>query len=618
MKPPFLDALRERVLLGDGALGTYFYDRGIELGKDIELLNLSDPDLVLSVHQDYVRAGSNLIETNTFGANRFKLKGKGDATEVNLAGAKIASRAAGQEVYVAGSVGPTGCFPLESPELTESDVLEAFKEQVAALAEGGVDLIIIETFTYLEELLLAVRAAREVSGDMPVVAQMVFPSRGRTATGLDALFCAEAALDAGASVFGSNCGRGVKAMLSAVKRLSSLEGRVPLSAFPNAGLPEVVGDRTVYSAQPAYMARGLAEMIRLGARLVGGCCGTTPSHIYEFKKELHLKAPGRVTAGEGGKGRHAGAPGTGKGSIGGFLEGLPPGRIPILVELDPPSHLEISGVLHGAKALKAAGADAVTLAENPLAVLRADNLSLAHLIRERAGIHAVLHLTCRDRNVLGLQAQVMAAHILGIQAILAVTGDPANASDQPGVSGVFDLDSIGLVRMISLYNQGMNFAGRPMKERTDFSIGVAFCYRPSNPAIQLRRLERKARAGAHFVMTQPLFDRGQVEAMLELTSPLDLKVFPGIFPLVSARNAEFLHNEVPGITVPEEIRKELWSYDDVEDQRKAAMDMTRKLVVELSSFVDGLYIISPLNKWEVSRELVELVREGGKARTPAC
>ncbi len=614
MKRPFLTALNQQVLLGDGALGTYFYDKGIELGKDIELLNLSDPDLVFSLHQDYVRAGSDLIETNTFGANRFKLQGRGEAAEVNLAGARIACRAAGEQVYVAGSVGPTGQFPLKTSEVSESDVIEAFKEQMQALYHGGVDLFILETFTYLEELILAIQAAKEVTGDLPIVAQMVFPSQGRTATGLDALTCGEAALEAGASVFGSNCGRGVKAMLSAMKRLSPLKDRMPLSAFPNAGLPEVVGDRTIYSAQPAYMARGLAEMIKLGARLVGGCCGTTPAHIHEFKKVLHLKkATIRVGAKAAAPEATAEGPDLMERSGGGLLEGLDSGRLPILVELDPPSHLDVEGVLKGAEELKAAGVDAITLAENPLAVLRADNLSLAHLIRERTGIQTVLHLTCRDRNVLGLQAQIMAAHLLGIQAILAITGDPANASDQPGVSGVFDIDSIGLVRMISLYNQGLNLAGRPMREQTNFSIGVAFCYRPSNPALQVRRLEKKAAAGAHFVMTQPIFDAGQVEGMLEQTRALNLTIFPGIFPLISARNAEFLHNEVPGISVPEKIRQELWRYEKVEDQRRAALDITKELVMEISSFVDGLYIISPLNKWEVSKELVELVREGEKA-----
>jgi len=617
MKTPFLQVLQERVLLGDGALGTYIYEKGVEFGRNTDVLNVSDPDLVFSIHEEYVRAGSDLIETNTFGANRFKLHGIGQADrvrEINLAGAALAARAAGRDIYVAGSIGPTGAdFPLDSGETAAEEIEAAFSEQAAALLEGGVDLLMLETFTHLDELLLALRAARRVSADVPLVAQMVFPSQGRTAPGVDALLCAEKALDAGAGVFGSNCGRGVKATMEAIERLSGLRKQVPLSAFPNAGLPEVVGHRTVYPAHPAYMAQGLAEMIRLGARLVGGCCGTTPGHIHEFRNRLHLRrshsAPGAAMP-EPARTETAGIAGQAA-VLGGMLDSLRDGRLPILVELDPPPHLEVEGVVEGAGALAEAGADAITLAENPLAVLRSDNLSLAHLIRERIGVHTVLHLTCRDRNVLGLQAQIMGAHILGIEAILAITGDPASSSDQPGTSGVFDINSMGLVRMIDQYNRGFNLAGRSMKRRTNFSVGVAFSYRPANPELQIRRLEKKAALGAHFVMTQPLFDAGEMEAMMESIGHLDLVVFPGVFPLISARNADFLHNEVPGIHIPRRIRETLWKYEQVEDQRKAAMNMTRELIASVAPWVDGLYIISPLNKWDVSRRLVEEVRKAG-------
>ncbi|NIA10119.1 MAG: bifunctional homocysteine S-methyltransferase/methylenetetrahydrofolate reductase, partial [Nitrospiraceae bacterium] len=394
MQTPFLKALNERVILGDGALGTYFYDKGIKLGQTVELLNLSDPDLVFSVHQEYIRAGADLIETNTFSANRLKLK-QGNVAAVNRAGVEIARRAAGQDIYVAGSVGPSGQRPQKekSKKVTDIEITDAFREQIGVLVEAGVDLIIIETFTYLDELILAIRAAKEIDPDIPIVAQMVFPSRGRTATGIDAVACAEAAMDAGASVFGSNCGRGVKAVLAAMERLSLLKDRIPLSAFPNAGLPEIIEDRTIYSANPSYMARALVDMIKLGARLVGGCCGTTPVHIHEFKKVLHLKKTSlRADVARAAAATLSVGEDTRPISRGGFLDGLNPDRLPILVELDPPPHLDIEKVLEGAQALKDAGVDAITLAENPLAVLRADNLALAHLIRERTGIQTVLHL----------------------------------------------------------------------------------------------------------------------------------------------------------------------------------------------------------------------------------
>jgi methionine synthase / methylenetetrahydrofolate reductase(NADPH) len=615
MKPDFLEYLQEKVLLGDGAIGTYLYTKGIELGKNTDRLNLSDQDLIYSVHEEYIRAGSQLIETNTFGANRFKLLAGGledKVREINLAGADIARRAAGEEIYVAGSVGPTGVeFPLEAGETALSEVEAAFAEQIGALLEGGVDILILETFTHLDELIAAIRTARHLAADIPIVAQMAYPSRGRTARGDNAFKCGTAAIKAGASVVGANCGRGVKSMLAAIEKLAPLKEQVPLSAFPNAGFPEIVGHRVIYPAQPEYMAQVIGEMIKLGARLVGGCCGTAPIHIQEFRKHLRIArrpaARAQVNRMEGEMVTEEKQ--TENGGL--LLRGLRPDRLPILVELDPPTHLDVSGVIRGARVLADSGTDAITLGESPLAVLRTENLALAHRIKEEVGIKTVIHLTCRDRNALGLQSHIMGAHLLGIDSILAVTGDPATSSDQPGVSGVFDVHSFGLVRMISRFNQGCNMAGKNVKDCTDFSIGVAFSYRPANPEVQLRRLERKAALGAHYAMTQPFFDAAEVEKMMEKTSHLELLIFPGIFPLISARNADFLHHEVPGISIPEPLRKRLWQYESVEDQRKVAMDFTRELVAAIAPFVDGLYFVSPLNKWEVANDLVCMVRQAG-------
>ncbi len=615
MQRPFIEALLDSPLLADGALGTYFYEKGVALGTNTDLLNISDPDLVYSVHEEYIRAGSQLIETNTFGANRFRLGHLGrklSVREINQAGAAVARKAAGKDIFVAGSMGPTGVdFPLDLEELAESDIEAAFREQAEALLDGGVNLLILETFTHLDELLLAIRTVRRMDASIPIVAQMVFPSRGRTAHGLDALYCADMAVQEGCNCFGTNCGRGVKAMLEAIEHLSPIRDRVPLSAFPNAGIPEVMDCRMVYSTPPSYMAEKVVEMVRHGVRLIGGCCGTTPAHIHEFKKRLHLRAKkARIVAVSSVREKEEAKEQKGYGP-GGLLSALEKDRLPVFVELDPPPHLKIDGVLEGAGALKEAGADCITLAENPLAVLRADNLSIAHLIKKKYEIETVIHLTGRDRNVLGLQTQVMGAHLLGIRGILAVTGDPASSSDQPGVSGVFDLNSFGLVKMISGFNQGKNLAGRDMKDRTDFSIGVAFSFRPNNPDLQLRRLEKKASLGAHFVMTQPIFDASSIEKMMELTSHLDLLILPGLFPLISARNAEFLHNELPGITIPEEIRKRLRRFEKVEDQRKEGIDIVRDLIEQTATFVDGLYLISPLNKWEVPVALLKDIRSSG-------
>jgi homocysteine S-methyltransferase len=614
MKPDFIDYLQHKILLGDGAIGTYLYAKGIELGKDIERLNLSEPDLIYSIHEEYIRAGSQLIETNTFGANRVKLEAAGlDAKikDINQAGVQLAKRAAGQDVYVAGSIGPTGREISLTDENRNSEPLsEIFREQISFLLDSEVDVLLFETFTHLDELITAISTARELS-DIPIIAQMAYPSHGKTSSGIEALTCGKAALKAGANVIGGNCGRGVSSLLTAMEHLSPLREQAPLSAFPNAGFPEIVGHRMVYPAEPAYMVKVLADMIKLGARLVGGCCGTTPTHINEFQQ--HLKIKRRPLQ------RSADVQGDSKNNTriisdsknGQFLESLSTARIPIVVELDPPTHLDVTGVIEGAKAIQESGADAISLGENPLAILRADNLSLAHLINEKLDIETIIHLTCRDRNILGLQSQVMGAHLLGIGGILGITGDPATSSDQPGTSGVFDVKSFGLLRMINLFNHGNNMAGKDMKEATNFSIGGAFSFRPSRPEVQIRRLERKVELGLKFVMTQPLFDAGEVEQMMEALSHLDILILPGIFPLISARNADFLHNEVPGISIPEALRRNLWQYDKVDDQRKCALDYTRKLMAEISGFADGLYLISPLNKWSVTAELTREIRKAG-------
>ncbi len=615
MKPDFIEYLHEHLVLGDGALGSYLVERGVERGRNLDLLNLQAPEVIFSAHEEYIRAGSQLIETNTFGANRFKLReaGAGERVrEVNRVGAEIALRAAGHQVYVAGSVGPSGLsFPLDEEEYSQDSVREAFAEQITGLAEGGADLLILETFFSLEEILLALDAARSTAPQLPVISQMVFPTRGLSVLGEDALFCARKMYAAGAAVVGSNCGRGVDAMVQAISKLSILAGEgIPLSAFPNAGLPEQLSGRMIYPAQPIYMAQRAKEMIRNGVHLIGGCCGTEPAHIQEFRSALKIK-PVRVAVSSQNVQVADTAESNRATTTGGFLNALKPERLPIIVELDPPTHLDIASVLDGAAALAAAGVDALSLGENPLAVLRAGNLALAALIRQRIGVQSILHQTGRDINALGLQSRMMDAHLLGIESVLAVSGDSAAGTDQPGVSGVFDLRSYGLIAMLEGLNRGQSMAGRDLKEHTNFSIGAAFSFRPSDPAVQIRRLEKKVALGAHYVMTQPLFSAEAVEQMLEHLAHLDIPIFPGIFPIISARNAEFLHNEVPGISVPKELRHHLARFSQTADQRKAALEYTAALVDRIGPLVDGLYFISPLNKWEIALDFVQQARQAG-------
>ncbi|MCI5121184.1 MAG: bifunctional homocysteine S-methyltransferase/methylenetetrahydrofolate reductase, partial [Candidatus Electrothrix sp. AUS4] len=594
-------------------LGSYLFERGVERGRNLDLLNVQAPDIIFTAHEEYIRAGSQLIETNTFGANRFKLRESGaeeQVEEINRIGAEIAVKAAGHQVYVAGSVGPSGIhFPCDEDEFTIDDIRGSLREQIRGLALGGVDVLIIETFSSLCEILLAIEIARSEAPDLPVIGQMVFPAREMTVQGEDALVCGRAMVQAGAAMVGTNCGRGIDAMVSAIDKLSVLAGEgIPLSAFPNAGMPEAVGHRMIYPAQPGYMSSRAKEMIRKGVHLIGGCCGTTPAHIQQFRSALKIK-PVRVYLREIEVREEVQEDIIQETRNGGFLENLQSGRLPIIAELDPPTHLDVEPVLVGAERLTLAGVDAISLGENPLAILRAGNLGTAALIRQRTGVQTIIHQTGRDLNALGLQSRMMEAHLLGIEAVLAVSGDSAAGTDQPGVSGVFDLRSAGLIRMLDSLNRGMNMAGRPLRQQTNFSIGAAFSFRPDSPDLQIRRLEKKVALGARYAMTQPLFSADEIEQMMELVQHIDVLIFPGIFPLISSRNAEFLHNEVPGIYVPAELRKRLASFDEVADQRKAALEYTAELVEKISCFIDGLYLISPLNKWDIILNFVAQVRQ---------
>lgn len=612
MKPDFIEYIQDHAVLADGALGSYLFERGVERGRNLDLLNLQARETIFTAHEEYIRAGSQLIETNTFGANRFKLREAGaedQVREINRAGAQIAVKAAGHQVYVAGSIGPSGeTFPLEEGGASEEEIRSSFAEQVLGLAEGGADVLIIETFSQLQEILLAIKIACQEAPELPVIAQMVFPARGMTVHGEDALSCGQQMLAAGAVVVGTNCGRGIDAMVTAVGQMSPLAGAgTPLSAFPNAGMPEMVGGRTIYPAQPGYMAARAREMVKLGVHLVGGCCGTTPAHIQEFRTALRIR-PVRVRGERVATGSEVPAAVEATFKSGGFLEGLKSSRLPIIVELDPPTHLNIDPVLKGADALTKSGVDAISLGENPLAILRAGNLGMAARIRQQTGVQTIIHQTGRDLNGLGLQSRMMEAHLLGIEAVLAVSGDSAAGTDQPGVTGVFDLRSEGLIRMLAGLNRGMNLAGRSVKKETNFSIGAAFSFRPEKPGLQISRLEKKTALGARFAMTQPLFSKEVVEQMMEAVSHIDILIFPGIFPLISSRNAEFLHNEVPGISVPDDLRARLASYDQVSDQRKAALEYTARLIGDIESFIHGLYLISPLNKWDIVLGFVRQVR----------
>lgn len=602
----FIDRLKNELLVGDGAIGTMLYTKGVGLEANFEHLNLVRPELVLDLHGEYVDAGAQVIETNTFGANCTKLAAIGldkRGREINLQGAGLARRAAaGRDIYVAGSVGPLARIKGEDRELSTDEKLEIFREQCLALAEGGIDLFIFESFSDLEQLKTALRAAAETG--LPAIASMAFMEGGRTAAGVDAEKAVLELAAAGATVVGANCGAGPLEILRNIRRMAGVTD-IPLAAYPNCGFPEYVDGRYIYRTTPEYFAAMALEMVAAGANLVGGCCGTTPEHIRRLAEKLSgIKPVSRIISPRVKREEERKAPGVTAES---FLADWGKRRI-VTVELDPPRGLDCEKVLAGSRSLKEAGADAINLAENPLAQVRMGNIALASKIQREVGIEVIVHITCRDRNLLGLQSELMGASLLGIRSILAVTGDPARLGDQAGASSVFDLNSFGLIKLLADLNAGVNGQRNPIGRGTGFIIGCAF--NPNSPKMvaQVSRLAKKVACGARFAQTQPIYDIARLDEMLELTAPLGIPVLPGILPLVSERNCEFLHNEVPGIVIPEEVRERMRGKDK-EAGVKEGLAIAREFIAGVRDRVGGFYLIPPFGKYEIAEELITFIKE---------
>jgi homocysteine S-methyltransferase len=601
----FLDKIKNAVLVGDGAIGTMLYAKGVGLEANFEHLNLVRPELVLELHAEYIEAGAQVIETNTFGANFTKLAAIGldkRARDINLQGALLARRAAaGRDIFVAGSVGPLARLKGDERELSSDETGEIFRAQCLALAEGGVDLFIFETFSDLGQLKCALKAAGETG--LPTIACMAFMEGGRTAGGVDAERVALELAAAGASMIGANCGAGPLEILANLRRMAGASN-LPLAAYPNSGFPEYVDGRYIYRTTPEYFAAKALEMVAAGANLIGGCCGTTPGHIRRLAENLQGMTPvPRVKPVRFAPAAEIPAPAA---TAGGFLADWGRKKV-VTVELDPPRGLDCSKVLAGARALRDAGADAINLAENPLARVRMGNIALGSKIQQEAGIEVIAHITCRDRNLLGLQSDLMGASLLGVRSILAVTGDPARLGDQAGASSVFDLNSFGLIKLLSNLNSGVNALGNRIGEGTGFTIGCAF--NPNSPKMetQIARLEKKIACGARFAQTQPIYDVAILEGMLERTARLGIPILAGILPLVSERNCEYLHNEVPGIVIPEPVRERMRGKEK-EAGMKEGIEIAREFIAQVRERVGGFYIIPPFGRYEIAVELVKFIK----------
>jgi methionine synthase / methylenetetrahydrofolate reductase(NADPH) len=594
VRKDILSVLGERVVVADGAMGSLLFDRGVDGASCYDALNLTDAALVRSIHQAYVAAGAEVIETNTFGANRIKL-GRFDLAhktrEINLRGADLARGQAGDRCWVAGAMGPLGRMGEDQP--VEEELCDVFAQQALALVEGGADFIMLETFASLSLLLTALRGVKAAVG-VPVAAQMVFTPRGRTHSGRTARECFEALILAGADLVGLNCGIGPGNALEVVQGLGSVS--VPLSVLPNAGFPESVGDRLIYASSPEYFAGRTAACAAHGARLLGGCCGTTPEHIAALVRALHAgSSEKKVIAASPAEVRPRPAAPTR------LARRLREGKV-VLVELDPPKHLDVEPVLAAAEALAAAGVDAITVAENPLAVPRLSNIVLAGMVRARTGIDVVVHLTGRDRNLVGMQSTIMGLAASGLHNVLAVTGDPPSAGSAERVSGVYDLRSLELMRLLAGFNQGRNHYGDAMRLPVNFSIGGAFNPNTRNLALQVGRMEKKIEAGAGYFLTQPVYSRERVDEILAATRHIAAPIVLGIMPLASSRNAEFLHNEFPGIEIPLETRERMARAG--ERGQEEGVDIAWELLEYAWPHFAGVYIIPPFNRHFMALELM--------------
>ncbi|MDQ2889667.1 MAG: bifunctional homocysteine S-methyltransferase/methylenetetrahydrofolate reductase, partial [Gemmatimonadota bacterium] len=551
----------ESLVVFDGAMGTMIYARGVFINQCYDELTVRVPDLIRTIHEEYVKAGADVIETNSFGANRLKLQQHGLAEEVatiNVAAAALARAAAGDSVLVAGAVGPLG-VRLEPYGVTSRDEARGiFAEQMHALRLGGADLFILETFSDLEELSQAILAAREVDSTMPVIAQMAINADGVTAYGATPEDVARALDAAGADIIGLNCSVGPQAILEAIEKMAPHTTR-KLSAQPNAGMPRDVGGRTMYMASPEYMSTYARHLVGAGAKIVGGCCGTTPAHIREIVEGVRPLAPrsrhrSRATV------AHVSAEVRAVGSTpvdfqdrSRWARRIASGEFVTSVELVPPRGVDAAKLLRDAAMLRDAGVDAINVPDGPRAQSRMGAVLASILIEQSAHIETVTHYCCRDRNLLGMLSDLLGASAVGLRNLLLITGDPPKMGPYPSATAVFDIDSIGLTNLVSQLNRGLDPGGNAIGEPTRFVIGVGVNPASPDSANELRRFEWKVEAGAEYAITQPVFDADQLERFLRNSEAMHIPVVAGIWPLVSVRNAEFLANEVPGVSVPEEV-----------------------------------------------------------------
>jgi methionine synthase / methylenetetrahydrofolate reductase(NADPH) len=605
---PFVKRIKEGPLLGDGAMGTYLYAKGVSFSRCFDELNLTSPQLVGQVHDDYIAAGSELIETNTFGANRLRLAPHGldgQVREINMKAARIARdrrEVAGRDIYVAGSVGPVGKRVGHHGGVTVIEARAAFKEQAEALLEGGIDVFMIETVADIEEMRIAVEEIRNLC-DLPIVAQLTINDDLTTITGHTPIDLMELAREYNLEVIGANCSVGPQRLYDFVAILRALSNAV-LSAQPNAGLPRYYDGRFFYGSTPDYFADYCRKFLNLGVSLIGGCCGTTPDHIRAMRKVFDSFStvgvePSIVEVPQLERKPRQELP---TARVSNFAAKLG-SKFVVSVEIDPPRGANPEKLLNAAVKLRDSGVDSVNVADSPMARVRMSCLAMAGLISERVGLDVILHFTCRDRNLMGLHSDLIGAHALGIRNILALTGDPPSLGDYPNATAVYDVDAIGLVEIISRLNNGTDLAGNSLGSHTDFSIGVAINPTAENLETELERLKLKIAAGAQFAMTQPMYKLDVLERFLIKANEFQIPTLLGLLPLQSYRHAEFLHNEVPGIDIPQEIRDRLNRAG--KDAASVGIENCRDLLHAAKHLVQGAYLMPSFGRYETILQVLE-------------
>jgi methionine synthase / methylenetetrahydrofolate reductase(NADPH) len=595
----------DRVRVFDGAMGTMIYSKGVYINRCFDELNLSSPEIVLGIHREYIKAGAEIIETNTYGASRLKLANYGlddRHNEINVAAASIARRAAekaNHEVFVAGAISPLGVRIEPYGPTSLEGAREIFRAQAEALAEGGVDCFILETFHDLSEIREAIRAIRGVC-DLVIFAQVTINDQGETAYGtrpevftprLD-----EWLNEDGADVMGLNCSVGPQTILAAIEQMRPLTNR-RLSAQPNAGMPRDVQGRQMYMCSPEYMAKYAKRLINAGVKFIGGCCGTTPAHIKLIADAVRALSPGRsavrAIAVDEQSAKVDPVPFAERSR---FAKKLAKGEFVTSVEIVPPKGCDAAKMIEGVKVLKEAGVDAVNVPDGPRAQSRMGALAVSLIIEREVGIEAVTHYACRDRNLLGMQSDLLGAAALGLHNFLLVTGDPPKMGPYPDATAVFDIDAIGLTNMVNRLNHGLDPGGNPIGRPTSFVIGVGVNPGAIDLEHEIRRFEWKVEAGAEFAITQPVFDSQQLKAFLKRIEHCRIPIVPGIWPLVSFRNAEFLNNEVPGASVPSSVLERMRKAEDGAAALKEGITIAHEMLQEVRPYVQGVQVSAPFGK----------------------